>query len=229
MNLPSEVPVMTLPNATLFPQALLPLFIFEARYRQMLADALHSNRLISVAMRRPGTTRETPAEVAGLGLIRVSVGHKDGTSHVILQGLTRVRLEKAVRYRPYRIHRVTALPTQPCNTTTAGALLATVRNLLKERIQLGIPFPFPFVSHQQPGPPDQLPPAFSAKEVASYLDSITDPEQAADLVSCAVLAGGEDRQAILEAQDVETRLRRLAQFLSRDITDYPKKKRRGPD
>ena len=101
MELPSEVPVMTLPNATLFPQALLPLYIFEPRYRQMLADALHSNRMFSVAMRRPGSTRETPLPVAGLGLIRVSVGHRDGTSHLILQGLVRVELGKAVRYKPY--------------------------------------------------------------------------------------------------------------------------------
>src|SRR5881275_1671678 len=89
MKIPPEVPVMTLPNATLFPQALLPLYIFEPRYRQMLADALHSNRMFSVAMQRPGNTRETPAPIAGLGLIRVSVGHSDGTSHLILQGLAR--------------------------------------------------------------------------------------------------------------------------------------------
>src|SRR5512139_302755 len=102
MKLPREAPVMTLPNATLFPQALLPLYIFEPRYRQMLADALHSNRVMSVAMRKAKTTRETPNEIAGVGLIRVAVTHKDGTSHLILQGLTRVKLGKVVRYRPYR-------------------------------------------------------------------------------------------------------------------------------
>jgi len=42
MDLPNEVPVMTLPSATLFPQALLPLYIFEPRYRQMVADTLKS-------------------------------------------------------------------------------------------------------------------------------------------------------------------------------------------
>ena len=84
---------MTLPNATLFPQALLPLYIFEPRYRQMLADALHSHRMFSVAMQKPGSKRESPLTVAGLGLIRVSVGHRDGTSHLILQGLARVELE----------------------------------------------------------------------------------------------------------------------------------------
>ena len=97
---------MTLPNATLFPQALLPLYIFEPRYRQMLADALGTHRMFSVAMQKPDTTRETPLPVAGLGLIRVSVGHKDGTSHLILQGLTRVEIEETVRVKPYRVVRV---------------------------------------------------------------------------------------------------------------------------
>src|SRR2546421_8534262 len=100
MKLPRETPVMTLPNATLFPQALLPLYIFEPRYRKMLADALHSDRMFAVAMQKPGSSRETPSPVAGLGVIRVSVRHKDDTSHLILQGIARVELEQAVRYRP---------------------------------------------------------------------------------------------------------------------------------
>src|SRR6187401_1803753 len=101
MQLPDEVPVMTLPSATLFPQALLPLYIFEPRYRRMLSDALNTNRMFSVAMQKPGRTRETPCPIAGLGLIRVSVGHNDGTSHLILQGLTRVQLKETVQYKPY--------------------------------------------------------------------------------------------------------------------------------
>src|SRR6476661_3270247 len=127
MKIPREVPIMTLPNATLFPQALLPLYIFEPRYRQMLADALHSHRMFSVAMQRPGTTRESPAPIAGLGLIRVSVGHRDGTSHLILQGLARVELEETVRYKPYRVQRIRALATPPCDNVKVDALVAKVR------------------------------------------------------------------------------------------------------
>src|SRR5580765_9012408 len=114
MKIPPEVPVMTLPNATLFPQALLPLYIFEPRYRQMLADSLHSNRMFAVAMQKPGNAREVPLPVAGLGLVRVSVGHRDGTSHLILQGIARVELEEAVRYKPYRIQRIRPLQSRPC-------------------------------------------------------------------------------------------------------------------
>jgi ATP-dependent Lon protease len=213
--------VMTLPNATLFPQALLPLYIFEPRYRQMLADALHSNRMFSVAMQKQGSTRESPSPVAGLGLIRVSVGHRDGTSHLILQGLARVELEEAVRYKPYRVQRIKPLHAPPCDNARVDALVAKLRELLQERIQLGLPFPFPVMSPGQPEP-GSPPPSFSPKEILSYLDSISDPEQAADLVSCAVLPGAAERQAILETVDVEVRLRRLIHFLLAEIRNKRK-------
>jgi Lon protease-like protein len=221
MKMPREVPIMTLPNATLFPQALLPLYIFEPRYRHMLADALHSNRMFSVAMQKPGSTRETPSPVAGLGLIRVSVGHRDGTSHLILQGLARVELEETVRYKPYRIQRIKALESPPCDNVKVDALVAKLRELLAERIDLGLPFPFPVMSPGQ-GEKTTPPPSFSPKEILGYLDSIADPEQAADLVSCAVLPGAAERQAILETVDVEARLRRLIYFLLAEIRNKRK-------
>src|SRR5260221_12040226 len=100
---------MTLPSATLFPQAPLRLYIFEPRYRQMLNDALNSNRMFAVAMQKPGRTRETPVAVAGPGLIRAAVEHDDGASHLILQGLARLRVGTTVRYKPYRVQRVRPL------------------------------------------------------------------------------------------------------------------------
>ena len=212
MKFPRETPVMTLPNATLFPQALLPLYIFEPRYRQMLADALQSHRMFAVAMQRPGNLREKPLTVAGLGMIRVSVGHPDGTSHLVLQGLARVELEKTVRYKPYRIQRIRTLETPPCNTVTVDALT------LAQRLELDLPFPFPVMSpaSTQPGA-TPVPPSLSAKEILGYLDSIEDPDQLADLVSCAVLPEAAERQTILETIDVEQRLRRLIKFLLAEL------------
>jgi len=224
MKLPPEVAVMTLPNVTLFPQALLPLFIFEPRYRRMLADALASHRMFAVAMNRSATGRETPVPVAGLVVIRVAGQHNDGTSHLVLQGVARVELGKATRYKPYRVHRVHALETSPGNAVTEDALLEKVRELVRARFKLGLPFPFPFMSELQVGQPAELPPANTAKDVLSYLDSISDPEQAADMVSYAVLASPRDRQTILEATDVQTRLRCLIKFLLRDLRRSQKAK-----
>lgn len=221
MKLPREVPVMTLPDVTLFPQALLPLYIFEPRYRQMLADALDSHRMFSVAMRKSGGVREIPAPVAGLGLIRVCVGHKNGTSHLILQGLARVELEETVRYKPYRVQRIRPLSPPPCDTVAVDALLTKMRELLRERIDLGLPFPFPFVSPTKTDS-ENHPPPFSPKQMLRYLNSIANAGEAVDLVSCAMLQSASERQAMLETVDVEMRLRRLIRFLLREIREYRK-------
>lgn len=221
MKLPSEVPVMTLPHATLFPQALLPLYIYEPRYRQMLVDSLDSTRMFSVAMKKPGQSREIPSPVAGLGLIRVSVGHQDGTSHLILQGIARVELAETVRYKPYRIQRIRPLESPPCNDVVVDALLAKVRELLEERVRLGLPFPFPAV------PKKSAPPTgFSPKDVLDYLDKLSDPEQVADLVSCAVLTEPLERQRILETVNLESRFRQLIHFLMAEISRHGKDKAR---
>jgi len=218
MKLPEEVGVMTLPNVTLFPQALLPLYIFEPRYRQMLAEALASHRMFAVAMNRSATGRETPVPVAGLGLVRVSVEHKDGTSHLILQGLTRVTLEKTVRYKPYRVQRVRAVETPPREGLKEDELLAKMRELLQARLECGDPLPVPFLPEAKD---THLTPT-SAKEVFAFLNSISDPERAADMVSCAVLSSARDRQKILETPDVQTRLRCLIRFLTRDLRQNKK-------
>lgn len=207
---------MTLPNATLFPQALLPLYIFEPRYRQMLADALRTHRMFSVAMQRPGDSREMPSPVAGLGLIRVSVGHRDGSSHLILQGLARVELEQTVRYKPYRVQRIRPLQSPPCDRVKAGVLVKVLRGLLQEWIDLGLAFPFPVMSTEDSSPKQGAMP-FSSRDILKYLSSLDDAEQAVDLVSCAVLSAATDRQAILETADVETRLRKLIRFLRSEI------------
>jgi ATP-dependent Lon protease len=209
---------MTLPSATLFPQALLPLYIFEPRYRQMLADMLKADRMFSVAMQKPGNKRESPCQVAGLGLIRVSVGHQDGTSHLILQGLTRVELVQTVQTRPYRVANIRPLQAPPTDSVVIDALVAKVHELVEERIRLG-PFPFPFSAFKNAGASSKKGKAtkFSPKEILDYLESLTDPDQMADLVSCALLPGAVERQTILETVPLENRLKHLVHFLMEEV------------
>jgi ATP-dependent Lon protease len=217
MEIPNAVPVMTLPTATLFPQALLPLYIFEPRYRQMLADTLKAGRMFSVAMQRPDRTRETPCTVAGLGLIRVSVDHSDGTSHLILQGVSRVELGAAVQSKPYRVHAIRPLQPQPADSVTIDALVAKVHELVERRVSLGgLPFPFPI---SKSGDEAESAPTSSASaaEILTYLEKLPDADQVADLVSCALLSEAGHRQTILETVEVEPRLKHLVHFLLAEI------------
>lgn len=210
---------MTLPNATLFPQALLPLHIFEPRYRKMLADALAGERMFIVAMQKPNCVRESPSSIAGLGLIRVAVDNPDGTTHLILQGMTRVELAATVRYKPYRVQRIRPLQAAPTDNVMVDALLAKVRDLVTERIGLGFPFPFPLANKSGKKKKSGT---MSIKEIVNYLDKLHDADQVADLVSCALLPGAVERQTILETVDVEPRLKHLIHFLMAEIKQHRK-------
>jgi Lon protease-like protein len=212
MEIPKEVAVMTLPGETLFPTELRPLYIYETRYRRMLADSLHSHRMFVVAMQRRGFSRECPSTVAGLGLIRVCVNNPDGTSHLILQGLSRVELTGTVRYKPFRVANIKMLQAPSRDSVAIDALMAKVRDLVSERIRLGL--------KSRPNAPKTP----SIKEITTYLDKLSDPDQVADLVSYALLPGPEERQTILETIEIEPRLRHLIQFLMAEISQHRKKK-----
>jgi Lon protease-like protein len=229
MQLPSEIPVMTLPNAILFPQAMLPLYIFEPRYQQMLADALDSHRMFSVAMQKPGRTREIPSAVAGVGLIRASVANRDGTSHLILQGLARVELIEAVRYKPYRVQRIRPLITTGLDSVAVDALTAKVLELVGERLEQGLDLPVHLLKQfRQAGEDlsDEEEPsaAFSLKQVIGYLARLENPDHLADLVSCTLLPQALDRQTILETANLESRLKHLVHFLMAEIRRHRNKK-----
>jgi Lon protease-like protein len=216
MEIPNEVAVLTLPNATLFPQALLPLYIFEPRYRRMLSDALKSHRMFTVAMQKPGRIRESPSSIAGLGLIRVAIDNPDGTSHLILQGLSRVELLETVRYKPYRLQRIRPLQASSTDSIMVDALLAKVRDLVHERMRLGF--------HSPKSKKKESSNLLSAKEIIGYLEKLEDADQVADLVSCALLPAAIQRQVILETVEVEPRLKRLIHFLMEEIRDHRKNK-----
>ncbi len=216
---------MTLPSATLFPQALLPLYIFEPRYRRMLADTLQSHRMFSVAMQDPARSRERPCNIAGLGLIRVSVDHADGTSHLILQGLTRVQLVETVQTKPYRIEAIKPLPTPPADNVVIDALLAKVMELVRLRMEVGPPpFPFPAIEGEgkSKGKKKSKASTDSIREILEYLDKLPGPDQVADLVSCAVLSSPMARQTILSTLVLEERLKHLIHFLMAEIEQYRK-------
>jgi Lon protease-like protein len=212
MEIPKEAPVMTLPNATLFPRALLPIYIFEPQYRKMLEEALHSHRMFIIAMRKAGCTRNVPCSVAGLGMIRVCVKNDDGTSHLILEGTSRVELLETVKHKPFRISRFRTIQTPAKDSVAIDALMAKVRDLVSERIKQEMPSM------------KNVSKTVSIKEVIESLERLNDPDRVADLVTWSLLRGAEERQTILETVEIEERLRHLIHFLMAEISQQRKTK-----
>jgi len=112
------VPVFPLPNVVLFPHAVVPLHVFEPRYRTMVRDALAGERLIALALLKPGWEADYHASPAfhDLGCLARCEAVEwlpDGCYDLKLVGLARVRFGAPVREYPYRAVRVEPLPEAP--------------------------------------------------------------------------------------------------------------------
>jgi Lon protease-like protein len=108
MNPFAAVPLFPLPNVVLFPRAVLPLHIFEERYKAMTADALQGDRQIAMALLRPGWERDyyqKPAieQVVCIGTILTHERLPDGKYNFLLQGHTRARVVRELSDHDYRV------------------------------------------------------------------------------------------------------------------------------
>jgi Lon protease-like protein len=105
--LPAVVPLFPLPNVVLFPKAVLPLHIFEERYKRMTADVLGSHRQVAMALLKAGWEKNYyghPAiePVVCVGSILSHERLPDGRYNFLLQGHTRARVVREVGDESYR-------------------------------------------------------------------------------------------------------------------------------
>src|SRR5437660_2837453 len=101
------LPLFPLPNVVLFPNVFLPLHIFEPRYREMVADAVASDRMIGVVLLRPGWDRDyegrPPIYPIGCSGVMTHVERLgDGRYNIVLRGLERFRILEENQERSYR-------------------------------------------------------------------------------------------------------------------------------
>lgn len=203
MDLPvpfhGTVRLFPLPNVVFFPHVLLPLHIFEARYRQMTADALAGDRLIAMALLQPGweaSYEGRPAlySIACLGKIIGEQQLEDGRYNIMLRGLRRLRI---VREREsgklYRTADVDLLEDQGItDLETARRLRRQLHQQVARWFQaLGLP----------------------ANQVEDLVQSDLTLGVLGDVLGFALPLDIPLKQQLLEDLDVERRTRRLLEVL----------------
>jgi Lon protease-like protein len=202
ITLPDEMPVMTLPSVAFFPQALMPLHIFEPRYCEMLRDVLATNRLFAVAglnekLVGEANQVEPPHRVAGVGIVRACQKNSDGTSNLLLQGICRVEFLEILTEEPYRRARIRALESvNEGDTKDHPKLRAELARLISLKQKFGANIP---------------------AEMARFLRSVEDPETFVDLAAFSLCESSAIKQRLLETLDIRARLQLFGQHLRSEI------------
>jgi Lon protease-like protein len=197
------IPIFPLPDVTLFPHTVLPLHVFEARYRAMITDALARDRLLAVARLLPGyeesyAGKPPVAPVAGAGEIVKWERLPGGRYNILVEGRWRVRIDREVPadtlYRLVKAERLTEVPA----AGEAAPLLERVRIACRGLLE-------------------------ALDRPADLMDTLLAKDQSpgavADRAAAAFVPDPAIRQALLETLGVGPRLARLSEALEALLKD----------
>jgi uncharacterized protein len=192
------LPLFPLPNVVLFPNVFLPLHIFEPRYREMVADALASDRMIGMVLLRPGWDRDYEGRppiysVGCTGLLTHNERLPDGRYHVVLRGIERFRILEEDHALSYRRGLIEPLRDEPLGT---GDRASIVRQRSKLESMLG-------PAQSSAGDP-RMPASMSDEDLVNALAQYLDLEPL-------------EKQALLEKPCLRTRAESLVELLEMKI------------
>ncbi|MGI9553454.1 MAG: LON peptidase substrate-binding domain-containing protein, partial [Thermodesulfobacteriota bacterium] len=178
-----------------FPNTLLPLHIFEQRYRDMLTDSLNSEKIIAMALLKQGWEKsyyENPEiyDVAGMGRIVSSETFNDGRSNIVLYGLKRIKIVEVLEDKPYRKAKVEILEDLKSQSVQnyrekINRLISGWNNMLGDR----------------------------EKDHKISINTMLPLENLTDVLASVLISNVVEKQLLLQETDVEIRARKLIAFL----------------
>lgn len=195
------VPLFPLPNCVLLPGSILPLHVFEERYREMTRDALAGNGIIAVARLQPGYEsdyehRPPIYACCGVGRIIASEELPDGRFHLILRGVARIEIDhEHPAERAYRIARARLIaddvaPAEAGCVARAHEQLVAICDRLAQSMERG------------------------GEELRQLVRVDPRPAMCADIVVAALLRNVDQRQAHLETYAAMDRIKRAIDCVS---------------
>jgi len=197
----SELPVLPIRNAVLFPAAVAPFDVGREKSVALVEDIENLDQPIIaiVAQRDPSTDDPDQNDLYPVGVaarVLKALKHSSGNYSLILQGLVRIRLEQVVTSEPYIRARVSRLEEPAAEDVESEALAMSLRDIAKQVIQLMPELP---------------------REAGSLIDSIQEHGQLADLVAANLDAPVEEKSQLLETLDAKERIRKVLRLLTRQL------------
>ena len=202
MNIPPELPVLPLRDIVIYPFMIVPLFVSRDRSIKAIDEALSRNRMILLVSQKDldkeEPTQEDLYKVGTVAVIMRMLKLPDGRIRILIQGLSRARVESVTTGGEYVKAGLVPIPepTAPVNSLEVEALTRNVRSLMERAANLGKNI---------------------SPEVLAIISNLDDAGRLADLSASNLELKVEDAQSVLDIFDAILRLRRVNDLLSKEI------------
>ena len=202
LNIPDTLPLVPIRDIVIFPYMVLPLYVGRESSIAAVDEALNRDRLIFLAAQKDPTTDEPGLnDIYGVGVVASvlrMLKMPDGRVKILVQGLKRGKILNIVKEKPYLEVKILLVEDSVSEKTLEiEALMRNTKELLSKAVNLG-----------KPMLPDLL----------AVIDSIDDPGKLADIVAANLGLKVEEAQQILEVVDSIERLKKVDEFLNKEIS-----------
>jgi Lon protease-like protein len=198
---PNRLPIFPLPNVLLFPNMVLPLHIFEERYKRMVSDCLQGDRLLGLFLLQPGWDAEggtpTPYNVGGMGRITRAARYPNGSMDILLSGLARAHVLRYVQEKPYLIAEVELWPDEPDDSAGVEALTRRMVGMFERFV---------------------IAKAGEGHELLKNLKLLASPIDLLHLVVTNMPLDVHEKQEILNLLPIDERITMMITFLNRELS-----------
>jgi ATP-dependent Lon protease len=203
LAIPPDLPVLPLRDTVLFPNSFMPLAVAREASVRLIDEATTSGRMIAVFTQREASVEE-PLQDDLFPVGTATHIHKmfklpDGSLRLIVQGLSRVRLDRIVQTRPYLRAAVTAADEElkDEDTLEIDALQRNIKSNFQQVVSLS-----PLLSD----------------DLQALAANITDPGKLADFIASSLTTIGTSvKQGVLETLDIRARVDSLNRILIKEL------------
>ncbi|NIO04314.1 MAG: endopeptidase La, partial [Proteobacteria bacterium] len=200
ISIPENIPILPLRGTVLYPELILPIMVGRKRSVKLIDDAMEKDRIIGVVTQKRSETEDPKEnELFGIGvgaLILRMIREMDGSQRVIVQGISRIRIEEFTRKDPYYVAKVEVIQESIVQGVEVEALMMNLKNLFQKAVDLA-----PYLTN----------------EMGQMVSNIKSPGILADLIGSNLNIPTEEKQNILDTIDVKERLNKVHILLNKEV------------
>jgi len=199
-EIPSQLPLLLLRDAVLFPNVIFPLMISDKKTIKMVNHALEGDRIIGAFTANPkddkNTLSEEPYNIGTAASIAKMFRMPDDSVRLLVQGLSRIKLENVIQEEPFKIVRISLVESVRRKSDRLEALSRLVVDEFRQVI-------------------DSAP--YLSEDMKAALINIDDAEVLADLIAANLNVNLKEKQTILETINVKQRLEKVSALVSKEL------------
>ena len=200
-TLPETLPILPLFDAALFPKMVLPLVVIQKESIDLVDDAMSKDRIIGLIVTKSAEKgQDSPStklyEYGTAAVILKMAKTEDNKAQLLVQGLSRFKVDKYTETKPYLKARVDYIEDKGDVDTEVQALMSNIMGWFERIVELS------------PG----LPP-----EMGSMAKSVQEPGVLADMVASIINSAREEKQKVLEIIDIKERLKEVARLATHQL------------